>query len=332
MPVGLALAVLAWGLTGVVSLPLDQRAVYERLGRPVAVLGPGLHLHLPWPFGLTRRIENGVLHELALVGTAPGRAPVPVAAEDPPPQSADRLWDRAHQGEATFLLASATAAGLGFQSVNVDLRLVTRVGLTDAAARQAAYGIADPDSLVRATAGRLLARYFAVRTLAGVLGDDRRTFTETFRAELQAELDQLGAGTEIVAVVVEAIHPPAAAAGAWHGVQAAGIRARVAIADETGAAAKTLATARIDAARNTDAADAAAAELVAEAKVDATLFTADRAADAAAPDVYGLERWFARLRAALGRAQLLVIDHRLRGAAAPTLDLRGLAPPAATPP
>jgi len=135
-----------------------------------------------------------------------------------------------------------------------------------------------------------------------------------------------------VAVVVEAIHPPAAAAGAWHGVQAAGIRAGVAVADETGAAAKTLAAARIDATRNADAADAAAAELVAEAKTDATLFTADRAADAAAPAVYGLERWLARLRAALGRAQLLVIDHRLQGAAAPTLDLRGLAPPAATPP
>ncbi len=66
LPIGLLLAVLAWGLTGLVALPLDQRAVYERFGRPVAVVGPGLHLLLPWPLGVSRRVELGVLHELTL--------------------------------------------------------------------------------------------------------------------------------------------------------------------------------------------------------------------------------------------------------------------------
>jgi regulator of protease activity HflC (stomatin/prohibitin superfamily) len=333
-PVALLLALLAWGLTGAMSLPLDQRAVYERLGQPVEVLGPGLHLRLPWPLGRTRRVERGVLHELALVASAPDRATaqVPIAAEEPPPIAADRLWDHAHAGEATYLIASPAAAGQGFQSVNVDLRLITRVGLSDAAALQAAYGVADPDALVRATAGRLLARYFAARTLAGVLGEDRSGFTEAIRTGVQEALDRLGTGVEIVAVVVEAIHPPPAAAGAWHGVQAAGIRARVAVADEQGAAAKTLAEARIATGRSTDAATAAAAETLAEARADATLFDGDRAAAAAAPGVYPLERWFARLRATLGRVPLLVLDHRLDGTAAPTFDLRGLAPPAATPP
>ena len=44
LPIGLLLALLAWGLTGLVALPLDQRAVYEQFGRPIAVLGPGLRL------------------------------------------------------------------------------------------------------------------------------------------------------------------------------------------------------------------------------------------------------------------------------------------------
>jgi regulator of protease activity HflC (stomatin/prohibitin superfamily) len=334
LPLGVLLALLAWGLTGLVALPLDQRAVYEQFGRPVAVLGPGLHLLLPWPLGITQRVEQGVLHELTLAGPASGGEPGTAlpGAEDAPPQAADRLWDRPHPGETTYLIASPAASGQGFQRVDVDLRLITRVGLSDAAALQAAYAVADPDALVRATAGRLLARYFASRTLTGVLGEDRRTFTDAVRAAMQQDLDRLASGIEIVAVVVEAIHPPPATADAWHNVESAEIRARVAVADETGAATKASASARATAQVTSFAAAATAAEVVAKATADRTLFSADRTAHAAYPEAFELERWLARLRTALPRAQLLVLDHRLAGAEAPTLDLRDLAPLMPTPP
>ncbi len=333
-PIGVLLALLAWGLTGLVALPLDQRAVYEQFGRPVAVLGPGLHLILPWPLGISRRVERGVLHELTLAGPVSDdeQGAARPGAEDPPPQSADRLWNRPHPGEATYLIASPAASGQGFQRVDVDLRLITRVGLSDAAALQAAYGVADPDALVRATAGRLLARYFASRTLAGVLVEDRQTFTDAIRTAMQHDLDRLETGVEVVAVVVEAIHPPPAAADAWHNVESAEIRARVAIADETGAAAKTASGARGTADLAAYDATATAAEIVAKATAGQTLFAADRTADTAEPDAFRLERWLARLRAALPRAQLLILDHRLAGVEAPTLDLRDLAPTMPTPP
>ena len=267
LPIGLLLALLAWGLTGLVALPLDQRAVYEQFGRPVAVLQPGLHLIMPWPLGASRRVERGVLHELTLAASASGGEFVTArpGAEDLPPQAADRLWDRPHPGETTYLIASPAASGQGFQRVDVDLRLITRIGLSDAAALQAAYGVADPDALVRATAGRLLAKYFASRTLAGVLGEDRRTFTDAVRVALQQDLSNLAAGVEIVAVVVEAIYPPPATADAWHNVESAEIRARVAIADENGAAAKTISAARITAELAASGATAIAAEIAAKA-------------------------------------------------------------------
>jgi regulator of protease activity HflC (stomatin/prohibitin superfamily) len=334
LPIGLLLALLTWGLTGLVALPLDQRAVYEQFGRPIAVLGPGLHLVLPWPLGVARRVELGVLHELTLAGptSAEGTGLAPPRAEDPPPQAADRLWDRAHPGETTYLIASPAASGQGFQRVDVDLRLITRIGLSDAAALQATYGVTDPDALVRATAGRLLANYFASRTLAGVLGEDRATFTDAIRTALQQDLDRLATGEEIVAVVVEAIHPPPSAADAWHNVESAEIRARVAVADEAGAAAKTAAAARTKADLATYTATAAAAEITAKAIADQTLFSADQTANRAEPDAFRLERWLAHLRTALPRAQLLVLDHRLAGMEAPTLDLRDLAPTGSTPP
>jgi len=70
--VALAGLVLAgWCLTGVTLVPLDSRAVYERFGAPVAVLGPGLHGHLPWPFGHARRVDFGAVHRLGLAGPPP---------------------------------------------------------------------------------------------------------------------------------------------------------------------------------------------------------------------------------------------------------------------
>ena len=57
VPLIAGMVILAWAVTGLTSLPLDRRAVYERFGVPVAVFGPGLHLHLPWPFGLLRPVE-----------------------------------------------------------------------------------------------------------------------------------------------------------------------------------------------------------------------------------------------------------------------------------
>ncbi len=335
LPICLLLALLTWGLTGLVALPLDQRAVYEQFGRPIAVLGPGLHLILPWPFGVARRVELGVLHELTLAGPLSGQdaGVARPRAEDPPPQAADRLWDRAHPGETTYLIASPVASGQGgFQRVDVDLRLITRIGLSDAAALKATYGVDDSDALVRATASRLLSNYFASRTLAGVLGEDRATFTDAIRVALQQDLDRLATGEEIVAVVVEAIYPPPSAADAWHNVESAEIRARVAVADETGAAAKTAAAARTKADLATYTATAAAAEITAKATADQTLFSADQTANSAEPDAFRLERWLAHLRTALPRAQLLVLDHRLAGKEAPTLDLRDLAPTVSTPP
>ena len=61
------------------------------------------------------------------------------------------------------------------------------------------------------------------------------------RAAAQADLDAAQSGIEIVAMVVEAIHPPAGAAEAYHAVQAAEINANARVAAERGRAAATLA-------------------------------------------------------------------------------------------
>jgi regulator of protease activity HflC (stomatin/prohibitin superfamily) len=344
LPAMVALAAGAWLLTGVTALPLDQRAVYERFGVPVAVLGPGLHLHLPWPAGRIRRAEFGVLHKIAVtqptaVRAAPTQTDSPgknnilqMGAEDLPPPAVDRLWDQSHASEATYLVASASGGRQSFQIVNVDLRLVYRVGLSDEAARMAAYQIAEPEQLVHAATGRILAHYFASRTLLGILDEDREKFTTELRAELQHELDGLSSGLDLVAIIIEAIHPPPGAARAYHDVQAAEIRARTAIADQRGGAARSAGLAEQTALEERNGAAIKAAEAVARAQAQGRLFEGDRLAYQEGGSAFLLERRFDKLQHGLAHGQLIIIDHRLSGQDAPTLDLRNLAPSTAPTP
>lgn len=330
LPMATCLALVAWGLTGVALLDLDQRGIYERFGAPVAVWAPGAHLGLPWPFGRVRRVELGIVHAVALGG--PDAAEARAGAEDAAPAAADRLWDRAHPAEVSFLLASLDASGAqGFQVVSLDVKVLFRTGLDDASALRAAYAVEAPDALVRAEAGRLLARVLAGKTLAEMLGEDRETLAESLQAQLQAELDRLNSGVELVGVVIEAIHPPAAAAEAYHNVQAAEIIARTAVATERGRAQASASAARQAAADLAAGARGMAAETVGQADTALRVFTADQDAARAGGPAFLLERYFANLSQALAKSPLVIVDHRLRGADAPVIDLRSFGAPAGRP-
>ena len=105
-------------------------------------------------------------------------------------------------------------------------------------------------------------------------------------------------------------------------MQAAQIGAHTEIAEQAGIAAKTEIDARRDADGITNAAVAKSRETVVDADVQATTFAADRSADLRDPAAFLLERRLGKLSAGLAHKQVIVMDHRLGGAAAPMLDLR----------
>jgi regulator of protease activity HflC (stomatin/prohibitin superfamily) len=340
LPIVGGLLVFSWLLTGLTALPMDERAVYEAFGVPVSVLGPGLHLHLPWPFGVLRNVELGVVREIPIVfPSAGGETLAEIAAsesaqtgsaEAAPPPSADRLWDASHPAEASYLIASQAGGQQSFEIVNIDLRIVYRTGLSDDAAFAAAYRVADPEMLIRAASGRMLVRHFSRYTLADVLGENRDRFVAAFKSELQSRLDDLHTGVEIIAVVVEAIHPPPAAATAYQNVQAAEINSRARVSLARGDAVRTLASAQQTALETQNAAVASAAEQIDKANADGLLFSGDREAHSRGGEAFLFERWLDRLSKSLTVVPLIVVDHRLGGQNTPTIDLRRLGEKAAS--
>ena len=327
LPAVFGTALFCWALTGVKLIELGQRGIYERFGAPVGVLGPGLHVLMPWPLGRLRPVEFGTIHSVA-IGVDDQAAPAvaeQVGAEDVPPASLNRLWESTHSGQANYLVPSAGTGQQGFQSVSTEISVLYRVGLSDAAALQSVYEVADPESLIREAGSRIVLRFFNSRTLLAVLGERRGDVAASLREALAADLDAHHAGIEIISVLIEEIHPPPGAAAAYHAVQAAEINASASISDERGRAKRVAGVAQQESHQLTTAAHATAVERVDAANADAYRFDAERRAHADGGQSFLFERSLSRLQAALGQKPLTVLDHRLSSAPGPIIDLR--APP-----
>ncbi|MBC8995579.1 protease modulator HflK [Pseudomonas sp. N40(2020)] len=329
LPVLALVAAFGWLLTGIHEIPLQGRGIYERFGKPVQVFGPGLHSGLPWPLGRVLNVENGVVHELA---TSVGENPAPLQfdpAEGPAPITANRLWDASHVNDKSQVIASSRGEQQSFQIVNMDVRFVYRIGLSDQAALAATYNSADVPTLIRSTASRILVHDFASRTLDGLLGADRVGLAEEIGRAVQNDLQTLDSGVEILATVVEAIHPPAGAANAYHSVQAAQIGAQALISRERGAAAEASNQAQLQASLARDQASANAREIGAAAQAADLKFSAEQKAYVSAGQAFVLEQYLSQLSQGLSKAKLLILDHRLGGSSnAPTIDLRTFTLPA----
>lgn len=319
---------LGWLLSGVREIPMTGRGVYERFGKAEGILHSGLHIGLPWPFGRVIPIENGSVHELATSVSTSGDGEKLADAEGPAPESANRLWDASHISEKSQLIASGTGGAQSFQIVNMDVRFVYRIGLSDQAAIKAAYRVADLPALIESTANRVLVHDFARRTLNDVLSEGRLSLANDIASAVQKNMDELNSGVEILAVVVEAIHPPAGAANAFHGVQAAQISAEAMVARERGTAAERTNEAQLNASLQQDNATATAREGVAASEVAKLRFQAEQSAFHEAGQAFLTEEYFNRLTMGLSHSKALVLDHRIGGSIAPTLDLRSMTMPA----
>lgn len=322
LPVLAVMVLCGWLLTGMQQISATQRGIYERFGKPVAVLSSGLHYGLPWPFGQVMLTENGQVHELA-AGEESDTTPEPLtSAEGTAPASADRLWDAIHSFDKAQIIASQSGSQQSLQIINSDVRFMWRIGLTDDAALAATYNSINLPELIRSTANQVLVHQFSSLTLEQLLGEQRIDLAQQINQAVQQKLDSLHSGVELLSTVVEAIHPPAGAADAFHGVQAAQISAQALISRERGHAAELAANAQTTATARQNQAQMNATDVTSKAQSTAVRFAAQKQAVAQSGQVFVDELWFSQLRQTLGHSPLLIIDHRIGTNSPPTIDLR----------
>jgi len=174
-----------------------------------------------------------------------------------------------------------------------------------------------------------------------VLGERNEQISTELRTAVQRDLDAAHSGLEVLALIVESLHPPGGAAAAYRGVQTAQIVASMQYSQEQGRAQTTLSVAQSDAHRMRDQAQAGAAERIDSAREEQSRSAADVLAYRDGGQAFLLERYFHNLRTAFAQGSLDIVDSRLTQTQGAIFDLRPsaaarpglplLGPPAAAP-
>ncbi|MCH7719383.1 MAG: hypothetical protein IH988_00130 [Planctomycetes bacterium] len=249
LPLLVFMGVVLWLLSAVVVVDADEQAVVERFGRRAAGggLDPGLYIKWPWPIETvyrapTQRIESLVLGH---------------AADDDQDRDGSHkaiLWTEKHDFvEATMLLVAGprdlpvSGSGLGGLGITEEESKSVSVALMHGSVTvqyrinnltDYLYRYRDPEQVIENIAHRVLADYAAGTELTELMGPGREQFNEKISTALQAQVDDLRLGLEIVFVALQDAHPPQTAdvAKTFQGVVAAERRKEATIEEARGAA------------------------------------------------------------------------------------------------
>ncbi len=266
--VAAAVLVLGYASTGLYQVKPEQEAVVERFGRVINAddpAQPGLHLKAPWPVDKVYRVPSRRVRELA-VGNQTRDTTVPM------------IWTRQHGTDDAFVSGDNNF-------FYPYLVIHYRVG----DAYDFRYSLAEPDRVLEDVALQSLTAISAERGFYGVALDDRAELGEMVRTQVQADLDAIDSGLEIVTVAVKDVHPPRDVARSFEGVVAAMQDHQTLINQAHSYRNQKIPQARSSAVRQLAEAHAYVAENKTRSEGEASRFSMRR-------EAYSVNRWVTRQR------------------------------------
>jgi modulator of FtsH protease HflK len=306
----LQLGVLLGSTTFVVIEPHEE-ALLERFGKPrangseIAVLKPGVHFKLPWPFDRVYRYNTQQIQSIS-VGFIP---------KDDHRESDERvlLWTKAHEGEEEFNLLVASreqtsGAEDGEKAVPVNLLNVSiPVHFVVQDVRAWAYNHADAATLLEKIAAREVVRHLVSVDIDDIMSSGRLETARVLQERIQQRADELKLGLKVVFLGLQDIHPPVAVAEAYEAVNGAIQQRAGRILFTEGEIASRLPRARAEATKRISEAEAYRSRTVAEAGAAAGRFTNQIAAYQASPTVYSQRTYLDTLARAIAPSRKYVL-------------------------
>jgi len=177
-----------------------QEAIIERLGRAINKnnpVSPGLHLKLPWPVDSVIKIDSRLIRQLS-VGNIVDEG------------SYALIWTKEHGTEEAFLSADNA---FFYPYVVLHYRIKDIFDYR--------YHNENPQMLLDNVAHDVMAKIFADKEFYNIVTLYRKQLVNELVQKLQAKLDMLSSGLEIVSVNLKDIHPPIFIASSFEGVIAA---------------------------------------------------------------------------------------------------------------
>ncbi len=208
--------VLVWLSSGIVFIGPGREGVLIRFGAALeGTLKPGAHLKLPWPVDRIERVEMPLVRrvEIGFRTREEPRAVTKVAEE-----FYATLWESRHAAGTYEKLPDEALRLTGDENI-ADMNIVLLYRVRDA--RRYLFSIADPEAYIRSVTEYVLGYAAGSRALEDVLTIDRAEFEETLAAGVQAALDEIGVGVELLGVRLQDLHPPLEVVPAFRDVASA---------------------------------------------------------------------------------------------------------------
>ena len=300
--VGLGVLGLLWLSSCLFTVATDETGVLTRFGKRVneAPLAPGLHFKLPFPVDAIQTVPSERI-KVVVVG-----APLDTT------QSV--MWTKMHAaGDYNQVL------GEGREVVSVHARIYYRIK----DAQKYLFNTQNPDDAVSSYGYQVIMREVVSRDIDQLLSLDRVGFSERLKTKLQADLDAHNLGIEVVSFPLIGLHPPVDVARDYQSVVSAQIAS---ITSATKANAERVAKVPAAQASRDIAIKKATGDgalRLGNARGEAAMFDATRAAYAAAPQDYQERLWMETMEDALAGKKIFVVDRKAQSPAPDyTVDLR----------
>ena len=279
------IAVLLWLSTCIIQVETNQQAAVYRIGNlQEKILKPGLHLTLPYPFDKVEIYDTETVNKTTIGYKAT--------------ENSDNIWTEGHQGEEYKLLL-----GGGDEVVSINLRLEYKISDL----KQYLTTATSPEFMMQALAYELVTDQTIATDLSSLMSADRDAFSENFQKELAKMMEEKNLGLEVVAVILESIHPPVEIAWVYQELISAGINAEKYLVNAQDVAAVTIAQAETTHDTTVGGAQVSYEEKVAAAKASVTEFMASVEAYNASSDAYKYQKYLAAVRKAYGNANLVIL-------------------------
>jgi len=183
----LLILVLACGSMCIYTIGPSQEGVIERFGRPLnykRAVQPGIHFKFPWPVDKIIKINSKSIRTKS-IGNITDEG------------SFALLWTKKHGTESAFISGDNNFFYPYFV-IHYRIKDVFKYR----------YNHIDPEILLDSVANRIISGIFSKRTFYEIVTSYRKYFEPDLAENIQAKLDSLNSGLEIININMKDVHPP----------------------------------------------------------------------------------------------------------------------------
>ena len=295
----IAIAVLAWLLSGFYRVEPDEQGVVPRFGKFVGTTNPGLNYHLPYP------IETVLTPQVTRVN----RIDIGIRTGDDPRRGAS-MRDVAE--ESLMLTGDENIVDVDF-AVFWMVKPAAPGSSEDIGAANFLFNVQNPEGTIKAVAESAMREVVGRTNIQPILTGARQGIETSVQELMQRTLDSYRSGILITQVQLQKVDPPSQVIDAFRDVQAARADAERLQNEAQAYANRVVPEARGEAARITQGAQGYKERAIIEARGQTSRFLSVLTQYQKAPDVTRQRLYLETMERVFGGMDKVIIDQSAAG-------------------